>query len=232
MYFCDTRWDSGDIFRETCTPAGIQRFHGDGFQGTMCSVTLQDTAVNELCGSPPVSTRAVGRHEHDEIRLYAGLRGAVALQDPHDQGGDAYVSAGTYFMHHVVTENDSTPRPRSAPVFIFPGDPLRSLSPGNHAPGRPTRPRRRSSWHTPAWPSGPCATSARRGAHESRNVLLELCRRIGRSAQSTVPEKALRAVGSPYLDLRPVRRGREVGPCALRHETLDPEDPRTDISWS
>ncbi|CAM5487648.1 hypothetical protein SPURM210S_06732 [Streptomyces purpurascens] len=70
----------------------------DGFQGTMRSVTLQDTAVNELWGSSPVSTQAVGTHEHDQIRLYVVLRGAVTLRDPHDQGRDASVPAGTYFL--------------------------------------------------------------------------------------------------------------------------------------
>ncbi|SHM84001.1 helix-turn-helix domain-containing protein [Actinacidiphila paucisporea] len=73
----------------------------DGFQGTMRSVALEDTAVNELWASSPVSTRAVGTYEHDQIRLYVGLRGTVALQDPHDQGGDTYVSAGTAVAAHL-----------------------------------------------------------------------------------------------------------------------------------
>ncbi len=131
MYLCDIRWDSGDIFRETCTPAGIQRFHGRRLPGNDALGDPAGHRRQRTLGLLPVSTRAVGRHEHDEIRLYVGLRGAVALQDPHDQGGDAYVSAGTYFMHHVVTENHSTPRPRSAPASSsFPAMPCAPWSPG------------------------------------------------------------------------------------------------------
>ncbi|GAA3133676.1 hypothetical protein GCM10010521_19370 [Streptomyces rameus] len=78
-----------------------------------------DTAVNELWASSPVSTRAVGTYEHDQIRLYVGLPGAVALQDPHDQGSDAYVPAGTYFMHkpsasRVIHSSRRARRPRTA----------------------------------------------------------------------------------------------------------------------
>ncbi|MEW2289303.1 hypothetical protein [Streptomyces sp. NPDC047841] len=128
----------------------------EGFQGTMRSVTLQDTAVNELRASSPLSTRAVGTHEHDHIRLYVGLRGAMTLRDPHDRGGEARVPAGTYFMHHVVRENHfhTTPGTGSR-IFIFPATPCGPWSPANRAPGGPPRPRRRSSWHTPPWSSGP-----------------------------------------------------------------------------
>ncbi|MET7568974.1 hypothetical protein ABZT04_10780 [Streptomyces sp. NPDC005492] len=62
----------------------------DGFRGTMRSVALDDTAVNELWASSPVSTRAVGPHEHDEIRLYVGLRGGVALRDPHEPASSSF----------------------------------------------------------------------------------------------------------------------------------------------
>lgn len=149
----------------------------DGFQGTMRSVTLEDTAVNEMWASSAVSTRAVGTHEHDEIRLYVGLRGAVALQDPHDQGGDAYVSAGTYFMHHVVTENHFHTTPViGTRIFIFPADALRSLVAGNPRTGRATSPAAQILMaHTSAVQRtvgdlGPAA------AHASRNALLELAK--------------------------------------------------------
>jgi len=56
---------------------------------------------------------------------------SVALKDPHDQGGDAYVSAGTYFMHHVVTENHFPTTPVIGTlIFIFPGDALVELATG------------------------------------------------------------------------------------------------------
>ncbi|MEW1831515.1 helix-turn-helix domain-containing protein [Streptomyces sp. NPDC088196] len=149
----------------------------DGFQGTMRSVALEDTAVNEMWASSAVSTRAVGTHEHDEIRLYVGLRGAVALQDPHDQGGDAYVSAGTYFMHHVVTENHFHTTPViGTRIFIFPADALRSLVAGNPRTGRATSPAAQILMaHTSAVQRtvgdlGPA------GAHASRNALLELAK--------------------------------------------------------
>ncbi|GHE92936.1 helix-turn-helix domain-containing protein [Streptomyces fumanus] len=113
----------------------------EGFQGTMRSVTLHDTAVNELWGSSPLRTRAVGTHEHDHIRLYVGLRGALALQDPHDQGGDARIPAGTYFMHHVVRENHfHTTADSASRIFIFPGDALRSLVSGRPRSGPATSP--------------------------------------------------------------------------------------------
>ncbi|WP_234490125.1 AraC family transcriptional regulator [Streptomyces sp. MBT33] len=149
----------------------------DGFQGTMRSVTLQDTAVNELWGSSPVSTKAVGTDEHDQVRLYVGLRGAVALQDPHDQGGDAYVSTGTYFMHHVVTENHFHTTPEiGTRIYIFPGDALRSLVAGKPRAGLATSPAAQILMaHTETVQRtvsdlGPAA------AHASRNALLELAK--------------------------------------------------------
>ncbi|MGJ5760804.1 helix-turn-helix domain-containing protein [Streptomyces galbus] len=149
----------------------------EGFRGTMRSVTLEDTAVNEFQGSSSLSTRAVGTHEHDHIRLYVGLRGALTLEDPHDQGGDAHVPAGTYFMHHVVQENHFHSTPDSANrIFIFPGDALRSLVSGRPRAGQADSPAaqvlmahttmvQRTVGHL-----GPAA------AHASRNALIELAR--------------------------------------------------------
>ncbi|MFG2953676.1 helix-turn-helix domain-containing protein [Streptomyces sp. NPDC048291] len=149
----------------------------DGFQGTMRSVALEDTAVNELWGSSPVSTRAVGRYEHDEIRLYVGLRGAVALQDPHDQGGDAYVSAGTYFMHHVVAENHFRTTPViGTRIFIFPGDALRPLVAGKPRAGQAASPAAQILMAHTSMVQRTVSGLSPAGAHASRNALLELAR--------------------------------------------------------
>ncbi|MGW1758017.1 helix-turn-helix domain-containing protein [Streptomyces mirabilis] len=149
----------------------------DGFQGTMRSVALDDTAVNELWASSPVSTRAVGTYEHDQIRLYVGLRGAVALQDPHDQGGDAYVSAGTYFMHHVVTENHFHTTPViGTRIFIFPGDALRSLVAGNPRTGQATSPAAQILMAHTSMVQRTVSDLSPAGAHASRNALLELAK--------------------------------------------------------
>ncbi|GGM06693.1 transcriptional regulator [Streptomyces fumigatiscleroticus] len=149
----------------------------DGFQGTMRSVTLEDTAVNELWGSSPVSTRAVGTHEHDQIRLYVGLRGAVALRNPHDQGGDAYVSAGTYFLHHVVTENHFHTTPEiGTRIFIFPGDALRSLVAGKPRAGRATSPAAQILMAHTSMVQRTVSDLGPVGAHASRNALLELAK--------------------------------------------------------
>jgi len=149
----------------------------DGFRGTMRSVTLQDTAVNELWGSSPVRTRAVGKHEHDEIRLYVGLRGAVGLQDPHDQGGDAYVSAGTYFMHHVVTENHFHTTPEiGTRIFIFPGDALRSLVAGKPRVGRATSPAAQILMAHTSMVQRTVGGLSPAAAHASRNAMLELAK--------------------------------------------------------
>jgi AraC-like DNA-binding protein len=147
----------------------------DGFQGTMRSVALEDTAVNELWASSPVSTRAVGTYEHDEIRLYVGLRGSVALKDPHDQGGDAYVSAGTYFMHHVVTENHFHTTPViGTRIFIFPGDALRSLVAGKPRTGQATSPAAQILMAHTSVVQRTVSDLGPAGAHASRNALLEL----------------------------------------------------------
>ncbi|MFJ8487456.1 helix-turn-helix domain-containing protein [Streptomyces sp. NPDC094038] len=149
----------------------------DGFQGTMRSVALEDTAVNELWGSSPVSTRAVGRYEHDEIRLYVGLRGAVALQDPHDQGGDAYVSAGTYFVHHVVAENHFHTTPViGTRIFIFPGDALRPLVAGKPRAGQATSPAAQILMAHTSMVQRTVSGLSPAGAHASRNALLELAK--------------------------------------------------------
>lgn len=149
----------------------------DGFQGTMRSVALEDTAVNELWASSPVSTRAVGTYEHDEVRLYVGLRGAVALQDPHDQGGDAYVSAGTYFMHHVVTENHFHTTPViGTRIFIFPGDALRSLVAGKPRTGQATSPAAQILMAHTTMVQRTVSDLGPAAAHASRNALLELAK--------------------------------------------------------
>ncbi|MCX4817487.1 helix-turn-helix transcriptional regulator [Streptomyces sp. NBC_01239] len=149
----------------------------DGFQGTMRSVALEDTAVNEMWASSAVSTRAVGTHEHDEVRLYVGLRGAVALRDPHDQGGDAYVSAGTYFMHHVVTENHFRTTPViGTRIFIFPGDALRPLVAGKPHTGRADSPAARILMAHTSTVQRIVGDLGPAGAHASRNSLLELAK--------------------------------------------------------
>jgi AraC-like DNA-binding protein len=113
----------------------------DGFHGTMRSVALQDTAVNEFWASTPVSTRAVGPQEQDQVRLYVGLRGALTLADPHDQGGDAHVTAGTYFLHHCARENHFRSTPSiGARIFVLPGDDLRPLVSGRPLAGRVASP--------------------------------------------------------------------------------------------
>ncbi|MFE7897796.1 helix-turn-helix domain-containing protein [Streptomyces sp. NPDC057424] len=147
----------------------------DGFQGTMRSVVLEDTAVNELWASSSVSTRAVGMDEHDQVRLYVGLRGAVALQDPHDQGGDAYVSAGSYFMHHVVTENHFHTTPViGTRIFIFPGDDLRPLVAGKPRTGQATSPAAQILMAHASTVQRTVSDLSPAGAHASRNALLEL----------------------------------------------------------
>ncbi|MEU6405904.1 helix-turn-helix transcriptional regulator [Streptomyces sp. NPDC046985] len=149
----------------------------DGFQGTMRSVALEDTAVNEIWASSSVSTRAVGTYEHDQIRLYVGLRGAVALQDPHGQSGDAHVSAGAYFMHHVVTENHFHTTPViGARIFIFPGDALRPLVAGRPRAGRATSPAAQILMAHTTMVQRTVSGLSPAGAHASRNALLELAK--------------------------------------------------------
>jgi AraC-like DNA-binding protein len=149
----------------------------DGFRGTMQSVTLHDTAINELWASSPVSTRAVGSHEHDQVRLYVGLRGTVALQGPHDQGSDACVSAGTYFMHHVVTENHFHTTPRiGIRMFNFPGAALRSLVAGKPRTGQATSPAAQILMAHADMVQRTVSALSPAGAHASRNALLELAK--------------------------------------------------------
>ncbi|MHC3469556.1 helix-turn-helix domain-containing protein [Streptomyces sp. 7R007] len=149
----------------------------DGFQGTMRSVALQDTAVNELWASSPVSTQAVGTYQHDQVRLYVGLRGAVALQDPHDQGGDATVSAGTYFMHHVVAENHFHTTPLiGTRIFIFPGDAIRPLVAGRPRTGPATSPAAQILMAHTSVVQQTLGGLSPAGAHASRNALLELAK--------------------------------------------------------
>ncbi|MFF4138638.1 helix-turn-helix domain-containing protein [Streptomyces mirabilis] len=149
----------------------------DGFQGTMRSVALEDTAINELWASSPVSTQAVGTYEHDQIRLYVWLRGAVALQDPHDQGGDRYVSAGTYFMHHVVTENHFHTTPViGTRIFIFPGDALRPLVAGKPRTGQAASPAAQILMAHTSVVQRTVSELSPAGTHASRNALLELAK--------------------------------------------------------
>ncbi|MCO5970358.1 helix-turn-helix domain-containing protein [Actinoallomurus soli] len=75
------------------------------------------------------------------MRLHVGLRGGLTLRDPHDQGGDAYVSAGTYYAHHCVTENHFHSTPViGARIFIFPGGDLRALVSGRPRTGQVASP--------------------------------------------------------------------------------------------
>ncbi|MEU2625288.1 helix-turn-helix domain-containing protein [Streptomyces sp. NPDC007157] len=149
----------------------------DGFQGTMRSVALQDTAINELWASSPVTTQAVGTYEHDQIRLYVGLRGAVTLRDPHDQGGDAYVSAGTYFMHHVVAENHFHTTPViGTRIFIFPGDALRPLVARKPRAGLATSPAAQILMAHTSMVQRTVSDLSPAAAHASRNALLELAK--------------------------------------------------------
>ncbi|MFF7159510.1 helix-turn-helix domain-containing protein [Streptomyces sp. NPDC008139] len=149
----------------------------DGFQGTMRSVAIQDTAVNELWASSPVRTQAVGTDEHDQVRLYVGLRGAVSLHDPHDRAGDAHVTAGTYFMHHCVTENHFHTTPViGTRIFIFPGDALRSLVAGKPRTGRATSPAAQILMAHTSTVQRVLGDLGPAGAHASRDALLELAR--------------------------------------------------------
>ncbi|MET8081498.1 helix-turn-helix domain-containing protein [Streptomyces sp. NPDC005303] len=148
-----------------------------GFRGTMRSVTMQDTVVNETWGSSSVRTQAVGTHEHDQVRLYVGLRGATTLRDPHDQGGDAYVSAGTYFMHHVVTENHFHTTPEiGRRVFFFPGDALRSLVAGKPRAGQATSPAAQILMAHTSMVQRTVSDLGQAGVHAARNALLELAK--------------------------------------------------------
>ncbi|WP_234443339.1 helix-turn-helix domain-containing protein [Streptomyces cellulosae] len=149
----------------------------DGFEGTMRSVILQDTVVSELWGSSTARTQAVGTHEHDHIRLYVGLRGAMTLRDPHDQGGDAYVSAGTYFMHHVVTENHFHTTPEiGSRIFIFPGDALRSLVARKPRTGQAASPAAQVLMAHTTMVQRTVSDLGPAAAHASRNALLELAK--------------------------------------------------------
>ncbi|MFI5843793.1 helix-turn-helix domain-containing protein [Catenuloplanes sp. NPDC051500] len=113
----------------------------DGFQGTMRSVTLKDAAVNEFWAHSRVSTKTVGREEQDQVRLYVGLRGVLALREPDGHGGDAHVPAGTYFLHHCARENQFRTTPEIASrVFVLPGDDLRHLIAGRSRSGRASEP--------------------------------------------------------------------------------------------
>lgn len=149
----------------------------DGFQGAMRSVTLHDTAVNELWGSSTLRTQAIGTHEHDHIRLYVVLRGAMTLRDPHDQGGDAHVSTGTYFTHHVVTENHFHTTPEiGTRIFIFPGDALRSLVSGKPRAGQATSPAAQILMAHATMVQRTVSDLGPAAAHASRNALLELAK--------------------------------------------------------
>ncbi|GAA0459942.1 transcriptional regulator [Paractinoplanes deccanensis] len=149
----------------------------DGFRGTMRSVALQDTAINEMWASSPISTRAVGTHEHDEIRLYVGLRGAVTLRDPHDRAGDTDVPAGTYFAHHVVTENHFHTTPGIATrIFIFPGDALRSLVSGRPRSGPVTSPAAQILMAHAGMVQRTVGGLGAAGARASRDALIELAK--------------------------------------------------------
>ena len=151
----------------------------NGFRGTMTSVTLHDTAVNEMWAAFPVSTRAVGRHRHDEVRLYVGLRGAMTLQHPHGQAADALLSAGTYFVHHVVDENHfHTTADIGTRIFIFPGDALRSLVAGRPHSGPASSPAARILMAHTSMVQRTVGDLSPAGAEASRNALLELAKGV------------------------------------------------------
>jgi AraC-like DNA-binding protein len=149
----------------------------EGFRGTMRSVILEDTAVNELWGSSPVRTRALGNHEHDQIRLYVGLRGTMALRDPHDVGGDAHVSAGAYLMHHVTRENDCHTTPViGTRIFIFPGDALRPLVARRPRTGPATSPAAQVLMAHTSMVQRTVSALSPAGAGAARTALLELAK--------------------------------------------------------
>jgi AraC-like DNA-binding protein len=113
----------------------------DDFRGTMRSVTLKDVAVNEFWTRSRVSTKTVDRQEQDQVRLYVGLRGVLALHEPDGHRGDARIPAGTYFLHHCTRENHFRTTPEiAARIFVLPGDDLRHLVGGRPRTGRAATP--------------------------------------------------------------------------------------------
>ncbi len=149
----------------------------DGWQGSMRFVTVQNTAITELWASSPVNTQAVGTHEADQIRLYVGMRGTLTLRNPHGQGGDAYVSAGTYFVHHAVTENHYHTTPEiGTTLYIFPGDALRSLVAGKPRAGRATSPAAQILVAHTRMVQRTVSGLSPAGAQASSNALLELAK--------------------------------------------------------
>ncbi|MEU9831277.1 helix-turn-helix domain-containing protein [Streptosporangium sp. NPDC048047] len=149
----------------------------DGFRGTMHSVTLGDTAVNELWASSPLSTQAVGAQEQDLVRLHVGLRGVLTLTDPHDQGDEVRVPAGAYFIHHCVKENHfhSTPAIGTR-MFVFPGEEFRRLVSGRPRVGRIASPTGRILMAHVDMLQRNVGGLGPDGAQASRNALHELVR--------------------------------------------------------
>ena len=175
---------AGAIMPTTITIVGdlysLPEFHAatvDDFEGTMRSVTLHDTAINEVWASFPTGTRGVGRHGHDEIRLYVGLRGALSLRDPNDRGGDANVSAGTYFLfrHRVASEYHFRTTPAiGTRAFILPGDALPSLVAGKPRGGSATSPAAQILMAHAGMVQRTVGDLSAATARASRNALLEL----------------------------------------------------------
>ncbi|MET7694557.1 helix-turn-helix domain-containing protein [Streptomyces sp. NPDC005483] len=189
----------------------------DGFRGTMRSVTLHDTVVNELWGSSSVRTEAVGTHEHDHIRLYVGLRGVTTLRDAHDQGGDAHISAGTYFMHHVVTENHFHTTPEiGRRIFIFPGDVLRSLVARKPRTGRATSPAAQILMAHTTMVQRTVSDLGPAGVHAARNALLELAKGLVLDHFDDREPAFIPALAQAAMDLADVRlTDAELSPATI-----------------
>ena len=84
----------------------------------MRSVALEDTAVSEWASSA-VSTRAVGTYEHDEIRLYVGLRAPARPPRPRPRpGGGARVrNALLELAEGLVLDHFDDREPTFTPVL-------------------------------------------------------------------------------------------------------------------
>jgi AraC-like DNA-binding protein len=94
----------------------------------MRSVALKDAGINEFWASTRVSTETIGTQEQDEVRIYVGLRGVLALNEPDGHGGNISITQGTCFLHHCTRENHFRTAPETAArIFVLPADDLRHL---------------------------------------------------------------------------------------------------------
>jgi AraC-like DNA-binding protein len=155
----------------------------DHFRGTMRSVALKDTAINEFWAQSPVSTEALGGDDQDQVRLYVGLSGILALHNPDGFGGDARVTAGTYFLHHCGRENHFRTTPMTAArIFVLPGDELRHLVGRTTRTGRSAEPMAQILMSHAGMLQRTVGRLGKEEARTARNALLELAKGLILSA--------------------------------------------------